>query len=472
MENPPPKQKTNASQHIPALASGLVLRYTNTISMRQYITKRLLLMPLTLIGVSFLVFCLTRMVPGGPVEQMLQEQAIGALSGDKGSGSPGGVQVDEEALEKLEELFSLNEPISTAYLQWLGLRHRQVGKCRAYFNETGSAYITLTSREGKSSIIEITREGLRATYLAPDWIAKENWKIKIESPEMRAQQARKRMGSRASRNAEDYTYRAVAYRREYLGLLQGSLGRSYKYNEPVWDMMWERIPVSLYFGLLGALITYVISIPLGVLKALHHKSWLDNLSSVFIFVGYAVPGFALGAVLLVYLGARLEWFPLYGLVSPNFDEMSWQEQARDIAAHTVLPLLCYVISTFAITTMMMKNNLMEQLSADYIRTAVAKGVPFKRAVWRHAFRNSVIPIVSTLGSVLCVIVSGSILIERVFDIQGFGMLSFQALLDKDYSLIMGTLLLSAVLIVFGNLLADIIVASIDRRVRFDGDSKH
>ena len=117
--------------------------------------------------------------------------------------------------------------------------------------------------------------------------------------------------------------------------------------------------------------------------------------------------------------------------------------------------------------MMMKNNLMEHLAADYVRTAVAKGVSFRRAVWKHAFRNSFIPIVSTFGSVICTVVGGSILIERVFDIQGFGMLSFQALMDKDYSLIMGTLLLTSVLIIIGNLLSDMLVALVDPRVRFD-----
>ena len=118
-------------------------------------------------------------------------------------------------------------------------------------------------------------------------------------------------------------------------------------------------------------------------------------------------------------------------------------------------------------TMMMKNNLMGHISADYVRTAVAKGVPFRRAVWRHAFRNSVIPLASTLGTTLCGVVAGSLLIERVFDIQGFGMLSFQAMMDKDYSLIMGTLLLSSIMIVVGNLLSDILVAFIDPRIRFD-----
>ena len=232
-------------------------------------------------------------------------------------------------------------------------------------------------------------------------------------------------------------------------------------------MIRDRLPVSLYFGILGAIITYLVSVPLGVFKALWHRGWFDSISSVLIFAGYAVPGFALGAVLLIYLGARLEWFPMFGLTSPGFADMGTWEQVKDLTMHTVLPLLCYVASTFAMTTMMMKNSLMENISADYVRTAVAKGVSFRRAVWGHAFRNSFIPIISTLGGVICTVFSGSILIERVFDIQGFGMLSFQALMDKDYSLIMGTLLLTSVVIVIGNLLSDILVALIDPRIKFD-----
>ncbi len=445
--------------------------------MRRYILKRLMLMPVTLIGITFIVFCLTRMVPGGPVERMLQEQAIGALAGDKALGGANGASpVDESDIERLEELFNLQQPIWKAYFQWLGFHSREVDITKAEFGEDGSAYLTLTP-EGqlRAAVIEVQRDGDVPKFLAEPWFEEQGWRIRLESPQDRARRwARRNKVTDAAAIAEYEKkspacrhWRAVAYRKQHEGLLQGRLGLSYKYNEPVAGMILERLPVSLYFGLLGAFITYMVSIPLGVFKALHHKGWFDSLSSVFIFIAYAVPGFALGAVLLVYLGARLEWFPLYGLTSPGFEHMGLQEQVEDIARHTVLPLACYVVSTFAMTTMMMKNNLMENLSADYVRTAVAKGVSFRRAVWRHAFRNSFIPIASTLGGVICTIIGGSILIERVFDIQGFGMLSFQALIDKDYSLIMGTLLLTSILIIIGNLLSDILVACIDPRVKFD-----
>lgn len=442
--------------------------------MRHYILRRLLLIPVTLIGVTFVVFCLTRMVPGGPVERLLQEQAIGALAGDKALSGAGGAALGEEDVEKLEELFNLHEPVWKAYLQWLGVRRRQVEISKAEFGDDNVAHVTVTSRKGEASVIQVQREGAVPNFLAEPWFKEEHWHVQLESPHDRAMRWARRHGvtdaeaiAAREKHPSCARWRVVVYRKSFDGLLQGSLGKSYKYNEPVVSMMLDRLPVSLYFGILGALVTYLVSIPLGVCKALKHKSLFDSVSSLAIFAGYAVPGFALGGILLVYLGARLECFPLSGLTSPGFSSMGFGDQIKDLAMHTVLPLSCYVVSTFAMTTMMMKNNLMENLSADYMRTAVAKGVSFRSAVWRHAFRPSVIPIASTLGGVVCTVVGGSILIERVFDIQGFGMLSFQALLDKDYSLIMGTLMLSSTAIILGNLLSDILVALIDPRIKFE-----
>ena len=429
------------------------------------------MMPVTLIGVTVIVFCLTRLVPGGPVERIMQEQAIGALMGDKASSSAAGANMQDEDMERLEELFNLNEPMWRAYLQWLGVRRSRVETVRAEFTPQGSAYLSLSGKDGQVRLLEVQREGYSAHFLEPSWYREEGWRMSIESPEDRAQAwARRRHvhdEAAIAEQAQRLRWRVVIYRKAFNGLLQGSLGRSYKYNEPVLSMMAQRLPVSLYFGLLGALVAYMVSIPLGVAKALTHKSLFDSISSLFIFVGYAVPGFALGAALLVYLGARLEYFPLYGLTSPGFSTMSTAEKLADLAMHTALPLTCYVAGALAMTTMMMKNNLLEHLSADYMRTAVAKGVAFHRAVWGHAFRNAFIPVASSLGGVICSVVGGSILIERVFDIQGFGMLSYQALMDKDYSLIMGTLLLSSVMIILGNLVSDILVACLDPRIKFE-----
>jgi microcin C transport system permease protein len=157
---------------------------------------------------------------------------------------------------------------------------------------------------------------------------------------------------------------------------------------------------------------------------------------------------------------------MVGLVSQDFESMNAFQKIKDLAWHTVLPLISYVIGSFAWMTMMMKNNLMDNLAADYVRTAVAKGVGFNKAVFRHAFRNSFIPIATSLGQLITIIVTGSLLIETVFDIQGFGLLQFRAITGPDQMLIMGTLTVASFLMVMGNILSDVIVALIDPRVKF------
>ena len=436
--------------------------------MREYIIKRLLLAPVTIIGVTLLVFCLTRLVPGGPAERMLQEQAMGALAGEKTTAEGAG-SISEDERERLAELFNLDEPAWKAYLQWLGLARRRVDITKAEFHDDGCAYLTTSAPGGSPRVLAVRRVGASPTFDRPSWYTEEGWRIRIETPAERAAR-RNELNPRSApvppTEQRVLRARAILYRYAWDGLLQGNMGKSYKYNEPVLGMMLSRLPVSLYFGILGALLMYLISIPLGIWKALHHRGVGDATSSLLLYVGYAVPGFALGAVLLIYLGARLEYFPLYGLTGPDFEALSPMGKLADVAHHTVLPLICYVVGSLALTTMMMKSSLLDQLSAGYMRTAVAKGTGYRRAVWRHALRNAIIPIVSGLGSVICAVVGGSILIERVFDIRGFGMLCYQALMDKDYALIMGTLLLSSMVIVLGNLASDLLVARLDPRIKF------
>jgi microcin C transport system permease protein len=239
------------------------------------------------------------------------------------------------------------------------------------------------------------------------------------------------------------------------------------YQDSVGEMIYSRMPVAIYFGLLTAVITYLVSLPLGVLKALKHRTFIDSASSVLIFIGYSIPGFALGAILLVHLGARANWFPLFGLTSPNFDQLAPWDQFKDLAHHTVLPLVCYVIGGFAMLTMLTKNSLMDNLAADYVRTAVAKGVSFRRAVFGHAFRNSMIPVATSLGDLITIFVGGSMLIETVFDIQGFGLLQYQSVVERDVPVIMGTLTIAALLMLVGNIVSDLAVALVDPRIKFE-----
>ena len=265
----------------------------------------------------------------------------------------------------------------------------------------------------------------------------------------------------------DYAPRAIVYQTRLSGLLQGDLGRSTVYNDPVHEMILSRMPIAIYFGLLTACITYAVCLPLGVLKALKHRTFIDSATSVLIFLGYSIPGFALGAILLVHLGARMNLFPLFGLTSANFDQLDGFDKIKDLAHHTVLPLICYIVGSFAGLTMMTKNNLMDNLAADYVRTAVAKGAGFRKAVFGHAFRNSMIPVATSLGDLVTVFIGGSMLIETVFDIQGFGLLQYQSVIARDVPVIMGTLTIAAFLMLIGHVLSDFIVAMVDPRIKFE-----
>jgi microcin C transport system permease protein len=259
----------------------------------------------------------------------------------------------------------------------------------------------------------------------------------------------------------------IAYGRWLWQTMQFDLGQSFRYNAPVIDVISDRFPVSIYYGLVTAFLIYAICIPLGIIKAIKHRTPVDNLTSVLIFLGYAIPGFALGAVLVNILAVQFQLFPLGGFQSPNAAEMTTLETIADIAWHSVLPLIAYLVGAFALTTMLMKNSLMENMSADYVRTALAKGLNWRRAVFVHALRNSLIPIATSIGSLLGIFLTGSILIERVFNIQGVGLLAFEAIQARDFPVVMGFLVISSLVLMLGNLLSDLAVAAADPRVRFE-----
>jgi len=259
----------------------------------------------------------------------------------------------------------------------------------------------------------------------------------------------------------------VAYG-EWLGkTARLNFGESFRYNEPVLQVIADRLPVSIYYGVITAIFTFGICIPLGILKAIRHRTWVDNLTSALIFVGYAIPGFALGVVLVNLLAVRYQIFPLGGFQSAGAEAMPLLDRVDDVVWHSVLPLIAYLVSSFAVTTMLMKNALMENMSADYVRTALAKGLSWRRAVFVHALRNSLIPMATSIGSLLGIFLTGSFLIERVFNINGIGLLAFDAIQTRDFPVVMGILVIDSVLLLIGNLVSDLAVAFVDPRVRFE-----
>ena len=271
-----------------------------------------------------------------------------------------------------------------------------------------------------------------------------------------------------------YGFDQPIYKRYWNWLVTERIGMrmaSYRFpDKTAWQLISERFKVSLVFGLTGFILSYLVCIPLGIGKALRHDSSFDIISSIVVFVGYAIPPFALGMVLKMLLcgtvGHLWNIFPLSGFHSDNFQSLSFFGRVSDIFMHMCLPVLCYVIGNFAVLTLLMKNSLIEQISKDYVRTVLAKGGSYFRAVWGHALRNALIPIATGLSSIMTVMFAGSVIIEQVFEIPGMGRLSLEAIVGRDYPVFMGILALTALLGLLGNILSDFLYVLIDPRINF------
>jgi microcin C transport system permease protein len=251
-------------------------------------------------------------------------------------------------------------------------------------------------------------------------------------------------------------------------LLKFDLGTSYVYQDPVWDVIKSRFPISIFLGLTGFFLSYLVCIPLGVLKAIRHGSKFDFLSSAIVFLGYSVPGWALGTMLLVLLGGGSFWsvFPLGGFRPGNWEYLGFFQKITSQLHYMTLPVFCYMVGSFATLTILMKNSLMENLGQDYVRTAFAKGLDERRVIFTHALRNSLIPLATGLGHAISLILAGSFLIERVFNIDGMGYLGYTSIIQRDYPVALGILVISSLLMLVGNIISDMIYVLVDPRIRF------
>jgi microcin C transport system permease protein len=251
-------------------------------------------------------------------------------------------------------------------------------------------------------------------------------------------------------------------------VLRLDLGRSYSYGEPVWDVIVSKFPVSLLFGITSFLLSSAVCIPLGLWKALKHRSVFDSATSAVIFAGYVIPGFALGVLLLTFLagGGYVDWFPLAGIVSDDWESLTAWGKAKDFLWHMTLPLICYMASEFAFLTLLVKNALLEEMSKEYMRTALLQGMTFTRAVWVHALRNALIPLATRAGEIFTLMFAGALLIEKVFDIDGMGLLTYNSVINRDYNVVLGIILISSFLAMLGRLFSDLVYAWVDPRIRF------
>ena len=264
------------------------------------------------------------------------------------------------------------------------------------------------------------------------------------------------------------------YKQYYDWLVKNKMGMtlpSYDYpNKTSWQLIKSRIPVSIWFGLASFLLTYLICIPLGIAKALKHRQPFDAVSSVVVFVAYAIPSFALAMMLKMLFCGTVDglWdiFPLGGIASDFDVPVDFWTRFCDRAWHMALPIACYVAGSFAMLTLLMKNSLLDQISADYVRTVIAKGGSRSRAIWLHAFRNALIPVATGFGSMISLLFAGSIVIETIFEIPGMGRLSWDALIGRDYAVFLALLALTASFQLVGNLISDLLYMLIDPRIDF------
>lgn len=247
-------------------------------------------------------------------------------------------------------------------------------------------------------------------------------------------------------------------------------GRSYFRDIDVLDLIKEKLPVSISLGLWLTLISYMISIPLGIAKAVRDGSRFDVWTSAVIIVGYAIPSFLFAIMLIVLFagGSFLDWFPLRGLTSPDFDQLSLWGKIVDYVWHMALPVLALVLSAFATTTLLTKNSFLEEIRKQYVTTARAKGLNERQVLYGHVFRNAMLIVIAGFpGAFISAFFTGSLLIETIFSLDGLGLLGYQSVLNRDYPVVFANLFIFSLIGLLVSLLSDLTYTWIDPRIDFD-----
>lgn len=408
--------------------------------MLRYLLRRLSLIPLTFLGITFVAFLFTRFVPGGPIEQALAERQQAAQKrlgmGGTGASDASGPASPEE-IDNLKRRYGFDRPLLEAYAIWLGAWPGPADwvTVRLKADGTGEAELPAAAPDNPKATRKVALRSEGGKPLIVD--SPSGWVIE---PAPLA-------------DDPNPAPRVVLYRPEFSGILQLDLGKSSVDDRPVWDILVARFPVSAWFGLWSILLAYLVSIPLGMAKAMAHGRAFDSASSGVLFVLYAIPGFVLAVALQQWLCFHLGWFPHSGF------ERTWH--------YTALPLACMSVGSFTLMTLFVKNSLLDNLSSDHVRTARAKGLGRWRVLLLHGLRNSLIPLAANFGQIIGFFLTGSFLIEVTFDIPGMGLVSYDALVQRNFPVFLGILTLSSLLMLVGNILSDLCLAAADPRIRFD-----
>ncbi len=377
--------------------------------MGAYILRRLLLVIPTLFGVMLINFALTQFVPGGPVEQVLarlegEGDSIQNISGTEG----GGVQEEDSGYQGARGL----PP------EFLAKLEVQFGFARIVCDEGFTGEPSITAPECRKEAIPATERFfmMMGNYLTFDF------------------------------------------------------GESYFRSISVVDLILEKMPVSITLGLWSTLIAYLISIPLGIRKAVRDGSRFDTWTSGIIIAAYAIPGFLFAILLMVMFagGSYFQWFPLRGLTSDNFEELSLWGKIVDYLWHITLPVTAQLISSFAVLTLLTKNSFLDEIKKQYVLTARAKGLSEARVLYGHVFRNAMLIVIAGFPSLfLGVFFGSSLIIEVIFSLDGLGQLGFKSAVERDYPVIFGTLFAFGLIGLVVGILSDLMYVLVDPRIDFD-----
>lgn len=398
------------------------------------------MIPITFIGISLVAFLMTRLVPGGPIERAMSEKVQAQQKMARRGGLSANGPASPEELDNLKRQYGFDRPVLEAYGIWLGILRGQNNWAITRLNSDGNGEVeVITEKPTSTQKIFIKRDSKGELSL--------NTKVSRDISQWKIEEA-------PLPNDTDQNLRVIVYQPQFNGILQGNFGYSTESDKPVIELILQKLPLSMWFGFWGMIIAYFIAIPLGISKALRNGSFFDSASSVLIFFGFAIPGFV-----LALSGLYLFCFHFTLLPHSGFN---WNEPIKS----TILPLACESAGAFAAMTMFMKNSLLDNLSADYMRTAKAKGASSRRALYIHALRNSIIPLAASFGQNLGFFLTGSFLIEYTFDIDGIGLLSYDALVHRDFPVFLGLLTISSIVLLIGNIVSDLCVAAVDPRIRF------
>ncbi|MET3433496.1 microcin C transport system permease protein [Herbaspirillum seropedicae] len=258
------------------------------------------------------------------------------------------------------------------------------------------------------------------------------------------------------------------------GFLTFDLGKSFYHHGDVWTLVKSKLPVSISIGLWTFLLSYLISVPLGIAKAVREGTRFDTATTGLVLVGYSIPGFVLGVFLLVLFagGSFVQWFPLRGLTSDNWESLSLMGKMTDYLWHITLPVTASVIGSFAVITMLTRNTFLEEIRKQYVLTARAKGLSERRVLYKHVFRNALIPLVTGFPSAfIASFFAGSLLIETLFSLDGMGLLAYESAIRRDYPVVMGTLYLFTLIGLVVKLVGDLCYVWADPRVQFESLAK-